>query len=131
MSNLSRLLRLYCCAAALAPIACDIPFDLRGLAVPGERLAVNPSLRTACGDPGGRLSMPDHVIAALIFEVEQYRQSGVSKADLLQAEVNTCLGGCQQACDASPALCGGESPLDCVSFCVSCMGAIVDQVFEP
>lgn len=131
MSRLFRILRFLCCAAVIAPIACDIPFDLSGLAIPSDRLAINDTLRTACGELGGTRAMPDRVITALILEVEQYRQSGVSMANLLQAEVGTCLNGCQKACDANPALCNGESPLDCVSFCVSCMQAIVDQVYEP
>lgn len=117
--------------AMLLPAACDGKLDLARYGFPLDRFGVNASLRSACANLGGGQSMPDAVIEALIDEVDHFRQSGVTRNQILQAEIHSCLGGCEQACNENPELCSGNSPVNCLPYCVTCMEAIVDQVYQP
>lgn len=117
--------------AMLLPAACDGKLDLARYGFPLDRFGVNASLRSACANLGGGQSMPDEVIEALIDEVDHFRQSGVTRNQILQAEIHSCLGGCEQACNENPELCSGNSPVTCLPYCVTCMEAIVDQVYQP
>ena len=117
--------------AMLLPAACDGRLDLARYGFPLERSVVTASLRSACANLGGGQSMPDDVIQALIAEVDQFRLSGVTRNQILQAEIHSCIGGCEQACNENPELCTGSSPLTCLPYCVTCMEAIVDQVYQP
>ncbi len=117
--------------AMLLPAACDGRLDFAQYGLPLDRFGVNASLRSACANLGGGQSMPDDVIQALIAEVEHFRQSGVTRNQILQAEIHACLGGCDQACNENPAMCSGSTPVNCLPYCVTCMEAIVDQVYQP
>lgn len=130
MSIRRALLRVCCMTALMLPLACgsELSFSLLGLAQ--ARLGVNDRLRMACSNLGAGRSMPDGIISAIMVEVETYRVRGVPRSEILQAELNTCLGGCQQACDRNPSLCTGDSAIDCLPYCSACMKAIVDQVYS-